>query len=414
MRTRCPACATVFRVTSEQLRLKAGKVRCGHCQGVFNAFDQLLLDGVDETPPPPVNETPASFANDAFERTEIFSIHSLAAPSLPPEDQAEESEDQGLPVAPQFSAKPAPPAPILTPSPREGRGGDASPLSPSGEEGGQHSALDQNRPGATARERVHDALANLASKAAAAPAPAAASPVPTPWSNTLPPAGRPPADDEPPTEAMPTVDAPDEEYADSNPEQSTRAAREAGLVAAREWTETAAFDRWAADALADDTPFFAPEAERRTLWPFVIVAFLLMLLLAVQLLLYFRTEVVRQLPATADYYERLGIEVALPRLADLIVIEASDLQADNARDQFVLHATLRNRAPYAQEWPALELTLTDAADAVVVRRVLTATEYLPPEVNPERFPARGEVAVRLWIEARGLDAAGYRLYLFYP
>jgi len=44
MRTRCPACDTVFRVTSEQLRLKAGKVRCGHCQGVFNAFDQLLSD----------------------------------------------------------------------------------------------------------------------------------------------------------------------------------------------------------------------------------------------------------------------------------------------------------------------------------------------------------------------------------
>lgn len=47
-RTRCPACGTVFRVTSEQLRLKAGKVRCGHCQTVFNAFDHLQ---VEESPP---------------------------------------------------------------------------------------------------------------------------------------------------------------------------------------------------------------------------------------------------------------------------------------------------------------------------------------------------------------------------
>jgi predicted Zn finger-like uncharacterized protein len=39
MRTRCPGCNTVFRVTSEQLRAKMGKVRCGQCQFVFNAFD---------------------------------------------------------------------------------------------------------------------------------------------------------------------------------------------------------------------------------------------------------------------------------------------------------------------------------------------------------------------------------------
>ena len=43
MRSRCPECGTVFRVTSEQLRLKAGKVRCGQCRTVFNAFDQLLV-----------------------------------------------------------------------------------------------------------------------------------------------------------------------------------------------------------------------------------------------------------------------------------------------------------------------------------------------------------------------------------
>ena len=54
MRTRCPVCGTVFRVTSEQLRLKAGKVRCGHCQALFNAFDSLMPD-----------ETPAPDAGDA-------------------------------------------------------------------------------------------------------------------------------------------------------------------------------------------------------------------------------------------------------------------------------------------------------------------------------------------------------------
>ena len=53
MRTRCPACSTVFRVTSDQLRAKAGKVRCGYCQAVFNAFDELL----DETRPAAATQT---------------------------------------------------------------------------------------------------------------------------------------------------------------------------------------------------------------------------------------------------------------------------------------------------------------------------------------------------------------------
>lgn len=41
--TRCPGCATVFRVTSEQLALREGQVRCGHCRAVFDANSQLVL-----------------------------------------------------------------------------------------------------------------------------------------------------------------------------------------------------------------------------------------------------------------------------------------------------------------------------------------------------------------------------------
>jgi hypothetical protein len=30
------------------------------------------------------------------------------------------------------------------------------------------------------------------------------------------------------------------------------------------------------------------------------------------------------------------------------------------------------------------------------------------------FPANGETAVRLWVDAKDAGAAGYRLYIFYP
>jgi predicted Zn finger-like uncharacterized protein len=34
--TRCPGCKTIFRVTPQQLALKGGQVRCGHCRTVFD------------------------------------------------------------------------------------------------------------------------------------------------------------------------------------------------------------------------------------------------------------------------------------------------------------------------------------------------------------------------------------------
>lgn len=39
--TRCPHCQTLFRVTTEQLQLRQGSVRCGSCREVFNGSDFL-------------------------------------------------------------------------------------------------------------------------------------------------------------------------------------------------------------------------------------------------------------------------------------------------------------------------------------------------------------------------------------
>jgi len=40
--TRCPGCRTIFRVTSQQLSMRGGQVRCGHCHTVFNGVAALL------------------------------------------------------------------------------------------------------------------------------------------------------------------------------------------------------------------------------------------------------------------------------------------------------------------------------------------------------------------------------------
>jgi hypothetical protein len=75
---------------------------------------------------------------------------------------------------------------------------------------------------------------------------------------------------------------------------------------------------------------------------------------------------------------------------------------------------LRNSAGFAQDWPHLELTLTDTADRAVVRRVLSPADYLPAGAPSATFDAASEHSVSLLIDPADSGAGGYRLYVFYP
>lgn len=40
--TRCPGCKTIFRVTPQQLAMRGGQVRCGHCKTIFDGEASLV------------------------------------------------------------------------------------------------------------------------------------------------------------------------------------------------------------------------------------------------------------------------------------------------------------------------------------------------------------------------------------
>ena len=54
--TRCPGCSTVFRVTQDQLALRAGQVRCGQCKTVFNANEQAVSLSVPSRTEEPLSQ----------------------------------------------------------------------------------------------------------------------------------------------------------------------------------------------------------------------------------------------------------------------------------------------------------------------------------------------------------------------
>ena len=193
--------------------------------------------------------------------------------------------------------------------------------------------------------------------------------------------------------------------------------RATGLIMPRETTAIPGYSKWAEGVMAGPVTQ-APEKAAR--WPFVAAALLLALALAVQLVFRFRSEIAITSPSLRPALEllcrTLGADIPLPRHVELVSIETSDLQTDPTRNNLlVLNATLRNRANYGQAYPALELSLTDTQDAAIARRVFAPAEYLPAKTPAgEPFAANADVTIRLWIEAREISAAGYRLYVFYP
>ena len=166
-------------------------------------------------------------------------------------------------------------------------------------------------------------------------------------------------------------------------------------------------------------PDFKPAADvNRKLWISGAALFLAVLLL--QGTIYFRHSLARDMPSMKPFLTTfcaaVGCEIALLRDADSITIESSDLkQFPDRPNEILLTAALRNRAKNDQAFPSLELTLTDAADQAIAKRVFHAADYVDDKTAIKRgIASLQEVNVRLRLELINLAAVGYRIFIFYP
>ena len=81
--TRCPACGTMFKVVTDQLKISQGWVRCGHCTEVFDA--SLHLQAIQNPVPdgPPARQT-----NTDVEAPAPVEFETPAVPPSTPQEQA--------------------------------------------------------------------------------------------------------------------------------------------------------------------------------------------------------------------------------------------------------------------------------------------------------------------------------------
>jgi hypothetical protein len=143
-------------------------------------------------------------------------------------------------------------------------------------------------------------------------------------------------------------------------------------------------------------------------------ALLLALSLCFQSLVFFRDELVARVPATRPMLELLCVPAACA-LAPLhrwngIVIQSASLVRGDAG--YTLNVSLRNAVDVPLAMTAIELTLTDAQDRAVMRRVLSPTDLSAPMAL-----AAGQIWTRAFMVEPGTltaEIAGYRLVSFYP
>ncbi len=351
--TRCPHCRTTFRVVQDQLKLRGGLVRCGACKEIFNGTENLLRPAA----PPPSSTAPAAEADTA--QPQPVAISAAAAPAVVPV--------KVVPAEP--SAQPHP-DPLLRMTLMD------------------FSSFHEDA------EKVEAEPEPAASTDYSLPRMAASAPAPAP--------------------------------ADSGDEL----ARVIDDMKSKPWRgmtgKRARADEDAIDALDSAEPDFVVRARRRQRLAqsrrIVLTAgsALLALLLAFQLLYYFRVQLAAQSSAAATMLSaacRLaGCTVGLPAHIDMVTIESSELQAlPGSTDSFTLAALLRNRSATRQQWPHIELTLNDASEAAVARRVIAPRDYLPASQEPEQgFAPNSEQSARLVFTLAQARAAGFRVYLFYP
>jgi hypothetical protein len=171
-------------------------------------------------------------------------------------------------------------------------------------------------------------------------------------------------------------------------------------------------------------PEFIQQARRRAYWQtpgmralLTGAVFVLASLLIAQWALFERNRLVAWKPGLQPTFQALcgalGCTLAPVQRIDAIVIDSTAL-VRRLGNFYSFDLVLKNTAPISVAMPALELSLTDAGDNVISRRV-----FLPIDLPavPELLAAGSSLSVSLRLSIAvgdSLPMAGYRALVFYP
>ncbi len=378
--TCCPSCGTKFKVVADQLRISEGWVRCGQCKEIFDASAHMqAVVAAPLLPDFPLEEGAIAHAAPV-----------VPAPAPAPEPVAPVLEVPA-PVVPAFLAVPAPP-PVAVVEPAEPMPAEAE-------------VLPEEAP-ALAPE-VPDVAEVAEAPAEDALEFPALLPV-DPWVQEIPQEASAEVPGEPAGDAAPATE----------PLAVPAAATPPAPVQPLPSSEEEDVD---GDAIPE--PGFVRAARRQAFWHSAGVRFVLLLLclaalagLAAQMAVHQRNALAAAQPQLRPWLEqacvRLGCAIGPDRRIAAVAIDSSGFVKAGRGDSYQLTLAIKNLSGAAVAMPAVELTLTDAQDQAVLRRVL-----LPAELEaPVELAAHGEWSGQTMVVLAGpaLRLSGYRVLAFYP
>jgi predicted Zn finger-like uncharacterized protein len=148
-------------------------------------------------------------------------------------------------------------------------------------------------------------------------------------------------------------------------------------------------------------------------WLLGVAVFLLLLAFGLQWLWIKRHVLASMDPALGKglnaVCRAVGCEILPLQIKDAVLIESSSLTPRN--DGFGLSWSVRNVSAQVVQMPALELTLLDAQDKALVRRVLPVSQQGAPSFLTSGQTWEGQLNL---LPEAGISPSGYRLFSFYP
>lgn len=389
--TACPACHTQFVVKKEQLKAYEGQVRCGTCQHVFNAKTYLIKSA-----------RPKKATVTQVEA--VLSDISLTADA---------PLDEAVTVVTEM-------ADTATLDAENASQENVVEINASEENASEDSKTDHS---ATSSEQLLTTEANIAAESteptvvemATEPSTTA---VNSEHSTTDTTQGIAEAGAEPASSAAFTENAPATEFSAASADTETAAEVNAAPATFAN-SATIPTTPNILDGVSTQDKFHQHLSKRHFSWPLFALCVALGLVLLGQLLYFMRTEMSAYFPHTKPWLSaacsQLGCKVALPKNIEYLTIDDSDMHEHLDYQQVLVFAsTLINHAPYAQAYPTIELTLTNTNDEPVLRRTLSAKDYLPKDVPlAQGIPANSDVYIKLNLNTADIAVAGYRVALNY-
>ncbi|WP_127475533.1 DUF3426 domain-containing protein [Sulfurivermis fontis] len=388
MYTQCPTCHTYFRITPEQLQAAGGKVRCGECRGVFHAPDFLT----DTLPGHPAAEPP----HDEPDYEQLLR-EPEQEPIVAEEPCAAESAPAAEDIASQITEESA------------------------AEEAQETLAIDLDELFGSDTEEATETTA--AAEDADTPVEAIATPEPATTAATYdeedieallkfgPHSGD--GDDAPQTYPLPWDEPPVEDSGPASTDIDTASVAVAEFDQPEEALTTAR--SVAPAALSPLSALLAEEEEAPRRRPLATLGWtlgslLLIAVLAVQFVYLNRLTFVQQAelrPLLEQLCAYTGCRLPPRRdLAALTLLERDIRSHEQYQGALTIHATLQNRAAFAQPYPAVEVVMRDLGGKVVAWRRFLPKEYLVGSV-PAMLEPQATAQLTLEVVDPGSEAVGF-------